>query len=394
MIHLLHDEVESARELMKRNQPFALKTDVLKCKGLEAIAKDLGCLDNLSRELGGSSVPVCTCETDPVNSSMTLHEYIMGYLPKQDADAKEPKHYLKDWHFIQEHGKSRYEDYSPPSPVLQDDWLNDWCDIQSLPIKCPLIPDCLLRCQDYRFVYLGPRGTFTPLHHDVLGSYSWSVNVTGRKRWILFPPHLTHLLKDKNGELAFDVRAEAWDLERFPGLAEACAAAIDVVQGEGECIFVPSFWHHQVVNLGHVTLSINHNFFNGYNIKEIFKWLASELGLVRRELAHLRQEMESEGKGVWEDKCEELLRLNSKMGMGELVSLLWWRKMCRGLTTDANADYVIGELEEVLREMQAGITSEHLASISVPLLNSEGYTGTKMKASEVVKRLLASLVLP
>jgi hypothetical protein len=41
---------------------------------------------------------------------------------------------------------------------------------------------------DYRFVYLGPAGSWMPLHVDVLRSYSWSANVCGRKHWVLFPP--------------------------------------------------------------------------------------------------------------------------------------------------------------------------------------------------------------
>lgn len=41
---------------------------------------------------------------------------------------------------------------------------------------------------DHRFVYMGPRGSWTALHADVLRSFSWSFNVCGRKRWLLFPP--------------------------------------------------------------------------------------------------------------------------------------------------------------------------------------------------------------
>lgn len=41
---------------------------------------------------------------------------------------------------------------------------------------------------DFRFTYLGPEGTFTPLHADVYNSYSWSTNLCGRKKWWLFPP--------------------------------------------------------------------------------------------------------------------------------------------------------------------------------------------------------------
>lgn len=37
-------------------------------------------------------------------------------------------------------------------------------------------------------MYIGPAGSWTPLHHDVFRSYSWSVNITGRKQWIFFHP--------------------------------------------------------------------------------------------------------------------------------------------------------------------------------------------------------------
>ena len=36
--------------------------------------------------------------------------------------------------------------------------------------------------RDYRFCYAGRAGTSTGLHFDVLGSYSWSTNIVGRKR--------------------------------------------------------------------------------------------------------------------------------------------------------------------------------------------------------------------
>ncbi len=52
------------------------------------------------------------------------------------------------------------------------------------------------------------QGTWTPLHADVLRSYSWSVNVAGAKRWLLLPPERTHLLFDRFGRQlapAFDL---------------------------------------------------------------------------------------------------------------------------------------------------------------------------------------------
>ena len=49
--------------------------------------------------------------------------------------------------------------------VFGYDWLNAW-----------VAPD------DYKFCYCGPQDSWTPLHFDVLCSYSWSANVVGTKR--------------------------------------------------------------------------------------------------------------------------------------------------------------------------------------------------------------------
>jgi hypothetical protein len=84
----------------------------------------------------------------------------------------------------------------------------------------------------------------------VYGSYSWSANVVGRKLWWLFPPGTEKVLVDSRGELLFDVR-------EHPDLATLGTL---VLQAEGEVIFVPSGWHHQVLNLD-FCVSINHNFF-------------------------------------------------------------------------------------------------------------------------------------
>ena len=53
----------------------------------------------------------------------------------------------------------------------------------------------------HRFVYCGVEGTWTPLHADVLRSFSWSVNIVGRKRWLMIPPQRSvHLLaRDGSG---------------------------------------------------------------------------------------------------------------------------------------------------------------------------------------------------
>jgi len=162
--------------------------------------------------------------------------------------------YLKDWHLARDlteahemssSGKDRFEGRSlyEPLPHFAEnfDWLNRWWDhlnaerrredtILSTSPKdtSPEGPTCPIdkgRLDDYRFVYLGPKGSWTPLHHDVLASFSWSANLCGVKRWMLFPPETTPLLYDKHGlNLATDAREGSEDDRRkdvFPNLSKA-----------------------------------------------------------------------------------------------------------------------------------------------------------------------------
>lgn len=185
---------------------------------------------------------------------------------------------------------------------------------------------------DYRFVYLGPRGTGTPLHSDVLRSNSWSANVTGVKRWRMAHPSLSWLLVDAHGQLApgfapkhrgacprgvalraavaratrkgpdsgprrlragdveaaleeggvseapcdcgdVDLDSPGWDLKRFPCLEAASQFTLDVTQLPGDALFVPSAWHHTVDNAA-ATLSINHNWVTAFNIRYVLHHLA------------------------------------------------------------------------------------------------------------------------
>jgi len=57
-------------------------------------------------------------------------------------------------------------------------------------------------------------------------------------------------LKDKFGNLAYDVTSSVLDdTSMFPYAHEVKGHQLEVIQGQGQVIFVPSGWHHQVVNL-------------------------------------------------------------------------------------------------------------------------------------------------
>ena len=55
-------------------------------------------------------------------------------------------------------------------------------------------------------MYIGPKGSWTPFHSDVFGSYSWSANIVGEKEWIFFPPgHEDFLIDSSTRELIYNI---------------------------------------------------------------------------------------------------------------------------------------------------------------------------------------------
>lgn len=246
-------------------------------------------LDGLLQTCGASTtIPVSDAATGNCDT-MLLTAYVSWWRGSQRSP--QPLWYAKDWHVVRECAAGR-ESYSVPL-CFADDWLNAHCDRHDK--------------NDYRFVYLGPQvcegpacrlvvvtirtlqGTWTPLHADVLRSYSWSANVAGTKRWLLVPPWATPLLYDVDGRRMAgalpdpavthgDMAAAAAEAAAWPGPLALMrhGIAATVVQGPGDALFVPSGWHHVVYNETAV-LSINHNWFNEYNVAYVVRHVQAEL---------------------------------------------------------------------------------------------------------------------
>lgn len=238
-------------------------------------------------------------------------------------------------------GSSPY--YTVPSP-LDDDWLNAWWDAPATDAGHAVRED------DYCFLYLGPACTTTGVHHDVLCSYSWSVNLAGIKEWTLFPPASFSFLPSTAGSAdsptaeagsAHDQAGQANQAQSLdtrpastasgsriaddpsPSTPPATAPPLVVRQGPGELMFVPSGWHHKVRNLTGC-LSINHNWFNRSSLARVWAFLKEEANAVQEKLEHLRDTFDEEVSG-WERQCEVVLRANSAMNLTEWVGLLLWK---------------------------------------------------------------------
>lgn len=218
--------------------------------------------------------------------------------------------YVKDWHAVVD--TLGTAPYAVP-PLFADDWLNWWCDIRTVAGAAPA---------DFRFVYAGQAGSWTPLHHDVLYSASWSANVRGWKLWLLIPPTPGNLaaLHDRWGALRFcsvlladEVAALEAAVVATAAAGEAlpvCDAPVEVdalayaeracaraalsgcrfaLQPPASVLYVPAGWRHEVHNLSQPTLSVNHNFFSGaIGLRDAWEFLARGVAAARVSLADCR----------------------------------------------------------------------------------------------------------
>lgn len=144
----------------------------------------------------------------------------------------------------------------------------------------------------------------SPLHVDVMTSFSWSTNICGQKKWVLFPPGEEDLFRDHLGNFPSDINDSYYKYKHF-----------EVIQNSGEAIFVPSNWYHQVWNTKD-TISINQNWINGCNIKSVWNSMERNLVDVKKEIEDCA-DMEN-----FLDHCQIMLKASFNMNFEEFYNLV------------------------------------------------------------------------
>ncbi|XP_045140574.1 2-oxoglutarate and iron-dependent oxygenase JMJD4 isoform X2 [Echinops telfairi] len=230
--------------------------------------------DYLLQTYGDVVVPVANCGVQEYNSNpkehMPLRDYIKYWKEYIQADYSSPKGclYLKDWHLCRD--SSAEDVYSLPV-YFSSDWLNEYWDA--------------INVDDYRFVYMGPRGQ-------------------------------EEALRDCHGSLPYDMTSPALlDVRLHPAHAR-CSTPLEVTQEAGEMLFVPSGWHHQVHNLED-TISINHNWVNGCNLAPMWHFLQQELHAVQQEIREWRDAMPD-----WHHHCQVIMKACSGINYEEFYQFL------------------------------------------------------------------------
>lgn len=106
------------------------------------------------------------------------------------------------------------------------------------------------------FIWYGPKGNYTPLHHDETNNMF--LQVYGRKRFFLVPPLQTPYLYNHTAVFS-PVDLRSIDATKFPMAKQA--TPIELVLEPGDTLFIPLGWWHQVESLD-VSISITMTNFN------------------------------------------------------------------------------------------------------------------------------------
>ncbi|XP_044750325.1 2-oxoglutarate and iron-dependent oxygenase JMJD4 [Coccinella septempunctata] len=321
---------------MMRNLPCLIQRVGREWKSTKAWCKNgVPNFEYLKNKYGESVITVYHCDEkffdSHKTSTMKFKEYVDYWKEYSAAEDKKGMEllYLKDWHLKNEY---KDDDFYEVPQYFSSDWLNEYLIANSK--------------DDYRFVYMGPTGSWTPLHKDVMDTFSWSVNICGLKKWILFPPgQETHLINEF-GQLPHSIEHLPKNIKYFI-----------VMQHPGDALFVPSKWYHQVWNLAD-TISINHNWVNATNIHHMKSNILQGLMEIQKELQHLSSDEN------FHTECQKILKCHVGINcrdFNEFISFIASRRI-QGYEKNLDNVHVktmlVYELEQIQKVLTQGTSKE------------------------------------
>jgi histone arginine demethylase JMJD6 len=143
----------------------------------------------------------------------------------------------------------------------------------------------------YRWWLIGPQRSGTCVHIDPLATSAWNTLIVGKKRWVLFPPHVPKsvvkgngLVRDEEDDEAVHyfsfilprIKRKATLMGGLPKYANFCC--FEFTQNPGETVYVPHGWWHAVLNLTD-TVAVTQNFCSPRNFDHV--WIKTRTGRKR-----------------------------------------------------------------------------------------------------------------
>ena len=109
----------------------------------------------------------------------------------------------------------------------------------------------------FGWIYIGPANTVTALHVDHYMTHTWSAQVVGRKRFLLFSPEDLASIPDP--AVRAHLMTDVFQSQPISLQPRRAPVAHEAVVGPGETVVFPAGWAHQVVAL-EPSISVSYNF--------------------------------------------------------------------------------------------------------------------------------------
>lgn len=164
----------------------------------------------------------------------------------------------------------------------------------------------------YRWWLIGPKRSGTTVHIDPLATSAWNTLICGKKRWVLFPPHVPRSLVKGYGKSISRTKGEPFirkgeddeAIHYFTKILPRIKLAAqqnggersgtgkkrnrfknfecyEFTQHEGETVYIPGGWWHAVLNLTD-TIGVTQNFCSHWNFDDV--WLKTRIS--RKKMAY------------------------------------------------------------------------------------------------------------
>lgn len=161
----------------------------------------------------------------------------------------------------------------------------------------------------------------------------------------------------------------------------------EIIQETGDALFVPSGWHHQVINIVD-TISINHNWVNGCNIEQVWASLQNNLASVENEINDLRNTDE------FTDQCQLILKSIFGMDFNMFISFVTYigkkrLSQVKGDNVDSNyelgTNHILFDLKMLLKIMCLFQDHPLVVNNILPPYLKTYFTDTKTLIADFIK---------
>lgn len=131
-------------------------------------------------------------------------------------------------------------------------------------------------------IYVAPGGHSSGLHYDSLDGTLMQMH--GAKKVVLFPPSQTYNLYPFRvyNHLRYGLKVRSWfsqvypkkpDFKTFPKLKEALQHKREVILNQGETLYIPAGWWHEVIALGDEMVCAVNRFWRVHpRSRAVFSW--------------------------------------------------------------------------------------------------------------------------